>query len=507
MKIYIKTIIAGLCLAILYTGCSDYLDVPINGAITQGEFYKTDEDANSAIAAAYDMLAFDLWNNSWASPVVMKSIISDCALAGGPNEDDQPGYQEMDNMTHTPSNDKIAALWGLNFFGIHRCNIVLDNVANDTPFKGQVLAEAKALRAYFYLDLVTHFGAVPLITTTQIGPNPEEFDIANAPIGDIYAQIEADLSDAIPSLPNKSEQSNADKFRISKGTAQALLGKARLFQGNYSGALSSLEDVINSGEYSLASDYSQIFSNAGEFGEGSLLEGVYADNVGLVGGTAPWGDQRLFDTNMHVQLTGPRGGDFFTDPMDIDFVTGWGFNYPTQKLADTYDAAGDTFRKNATILTEADFTAAGGTIIGDPYDYEGHFRLKYGTRPSEQGDGDGFLNYGTNWRLLRYADVLLCAAEAAAFAGDEGKARDYLNMVRQRAQIADSNAAGTALVTDIQNERFMELAFEGFRFHDLVRWGIAADNITDFESPKHELLPIPAGELARTSNLIQNTGW
>lgn len=505
MKIFNKIYTLALFAGLFVFGCSDYLEVPVNGAITPGTFYETDEDANSAIAGAYDMLTFDFWNNTWASPVVMKSIISDAAQSGGPNADDQPGYEAMDKMTHTASNDKIEGLWGVSFFGIHRANLVLDNVNGDTPFRNQVIAEAKALRAYFYLDLVTHFGSVPLITTTNIAP--EDYDIIPANIADIYAQIESDLSEAASVLPLKSAQSLADRFRISKGTAQGLLAKARLFQQDYSGALQAAEMVINSGEYSLEPDYSIVFKKEGEFGAGSMLEATYADNVGLVGGTAPWGDQRMFDTNLHVQLTGPRGGDFFSDAPDIGFAAGWGFNLPSRKLIETYDAVGDTHRKNATVLVETDYLSAGGVITGDPYDYEGALRLKYGSFLSEQGEGDGFLNFGTNWRLLRYADILLVAAEAAALSGDDGKARNYLNMVRSRAQIADSNAGGNDLFEDIQKERFMELAFEGFRFYDLVRWGIAADNINNFQANKHELFPIPASELARTNNLIQNPGW
>lgn len=505
MKNYISIIITFAVMALVIVSCSDYLDAPVNGALTQSNFYQSDEDANAAIVGAYDMLTYDLWNNTWASPVVMKSILSDCAQSGGPNADDQPGYEALDKMAHTASNDKVAALWGVSYFGVHRCNLVLDNVAEDSPFKTVVRGEAKALRAFFYMDLVSHFGNVPLLSTTNI--SPDSYNISNTSKDEIYTLIEQDLNEAIAVLPVKSAQSSADRFRMSKGAAQALLGKAKLNQGKHSEALQAFEQVITSGEYSLEADYSMVFRKEGEFGSGSLLEAVYADNAGLVGGTAPWGDQRLFETNMHVQLTGPRDGDFFTSPESLDFTTGWGFNLPSEKLGQTYDTYGDTYRKNITILSEADYLADGGTITGDPYDYEGYFRLKYGTVPSEQGSGDGFLNYGTNWRLLRYADVLLSAAEAAAFSGNDGAAQSYLNEVRSRAQIAASTAGGADLIKEIQDERFMELAFEGHRFQDLVRWGIAAENINGFQSGKHEVLPIPEGEIERAESLIQNIGY
>ncbi len=488
----------------LTLSCSDYLEVPTNGAISAADFYKTDEDAGSAIAAAYDMLTFDFWNNTWASPVVMKSILSDAAQSAGPNASDQPGYEAMDHMTHSPSNDKVAALWGVNYSGIHRCNLVLDNIAAESPFKIQVLAEAKALRAYFYLDLVSYFGEVPIVTTTLL--LPEEYQIAKSPKSAVYELIESDLQAALPDLPAKSAQSAADRFRMTKGAAHSLLGRARLYQDKFADALSSFEEVINSGEYWLETDYSLVFKKEGEFGAGSILEGAYSDLTGLVGGTAPWGDQRLFDTNMHVQLTGPRG-DFFSPLPEKDFSAGWGFNLPSAKLAAIYDSAGDTYRKNATIMSEEDYLAAGGTITGDPFGYQGFLRLKYGTYDSEQGAGDAILNYGTNWRLIRYSDILLLASEAAWRLGEEGKGREYLNQVRNRAQLANSESSGDELFNDIVNERLMELAFEGFRFYDLVRWGLAAENIEGFEEGKHEHLPIPSGELDRAYSLVQTTGW
>ena len=147
-------------------------------------------------------------------------------------------------------------------------------------------------------------------------------------------------------------------------------------------------------------------------------------------------------------------------------------------------------------------------VSGNAYDYQGFVRLKYGSYPSESNDVSIQQNYGTNWRLLRYADVLLMAAEAAAFSGDEGTARDLINEVRERVSLDPISSTGAALVADLQNERRLELAFEGFRYIDLIRWGIAESVLgSEGFQAKHNLFPVPANELVRAASLTQNTGW
>jgi len=262
-------------------------------------------------------------------------------------------------------------------------------------------------------------------------------------------------------------------------------------------------------EYSLEPDFAKIFKAEGEFGSGSLFEGVFTSEVGYNWGTNPWDlgqSERNWEANMHIQLMGPREGDFGNTTDGI--VEGWGFNYPNPSLADAYDAAGDSIRKSATLMSEADYNAAGGEVTGEAFDYMGYVRLKYGSDPTESNDISVAQNYGTNWRLLRYADVLLMAAEAAAMSNQDGTAQGYLNQVRTRAGLGDLSSTGDQLIADIQNERLLELSFEGFRYIDLIRWGLAESVLAgEGFTAKHNLFPIPANELLRASNLTQNTGW
>jgi hypothetical protein len=161
------------------------------------------------------------------------------------------------------------------------------------------------------------------------------------------------------------------------------------------------------------------------------------------------------------------------------------------------------------IMSKVELVAAGGNWSNDgAWGFEGYFQRKYGAFGSQTGGPISELNYGTNWRQIRYADVLLMASEAHYRANNETKSRQYLNMIRFRAGLTDVTATGTALFDAIVKERQLELAFEGFRYTDLVRWGLASQELggLGFQASKHSLLPIPDFDV-RTANLTQNSGY
>ena len=166
-----------------------------------------------------------------------------------------------------------------------------------------------------------------------------------------------------------------------------------------------------------------------------------------------------------------------------------------------------------SVWSVPDLQAYGGNWTGDPvnppFDFQGYFRVKYGTFAAETNGPVGELNYGTNLRLIRYADVLLMTSEAYYRQGLESKALTVLNQVRARAERADVTATGTALFDAIVKERQVELAMEGVRFFDLVRWGLASQVLgSKFVVGKHELFPIPLDEMTNNSLIGgQNPGY
>ncbi|BAV08900.1 Starch-binding associating with outer membrane [Filimonas lacunae] len=499
-------VVASIAAITFSSGCNKFLEQPVNGILPEDEFYKTDKDAMQAATAVYDMMQTD-YNTVWGSMFIGRLMLSDESNAGGNGPGDQPGFQDMDLFKHDSQNEKVYWGWRLCYYTIYRANKVVAKVTPDNDLRKRLIAEAKALRAYNYFELVTLWGDVPLVLADIA---PEDYTkTKRSPKADIYAQIVKDLQEAIPVLPVKSGYAAGDKFRMSKGAAQALLGKAYLYQEKWTDAATQFDLVINSGEYNLAPSVAAVFARSGEFGIESLFEISYSETQSYDWGNFPW--DKAPEANIYIQLMGPRSDNYTKAPGD-SLLAGWGFCRPKKKLYDAYVAAGDVVRRKTTVMSEAELKAAGGDWNAPTaYEYEGYFQRKYGsfsTQTNSNGSAIPELNYGTNWRLIRYADVLLMAAEAQYRAGSEGTSRTYLNKVRNRSGLGDVSATGTALFTAIVTERELELAFEGFRFLDLVRWGLAEQELgpLGFKKGKNEVLPIPDQDV-KTAGLKQNDNY
>ncbi len=499
---FIHKILVVLVAITAVTSCSkDFLEVAPVGKIPVENFYKTDEDAFRGLIAAYDILQ---WTNArdWQSVYLAKTLPSDESTCGGSSSGDQPPLQEMDKFNYGASNSIVKGAYEGNYYGIYRCNMVITKVDPINDFRKQIIAEAKCLRAYYYSELVMMFGKVPLILKELA---PSEYKQPQAEVSTIYAQIEEDLKAAIEVLPKKSALAAEDKFRVTKGTAQALLGKVFLYEKKWKESSDAFEAVIASNEYQLSTDYSTLFKADQELGDESIFEVMFVNTKGYDWGTFGWGGNRNMENNITWQLCGPRG-DYFVAG-NSGMVGGWGFNYPTKAQYDAFET--NDVRKAATVWSIPDLRALGGDWTGtDAYGFNGYFRVKYGTFSSETGAPVGELNYGTNLRLLRYADVLLMASEAYYRQGVEDKSRAELNKVRSRAGLANATATGDALFTAIVKERQTELAFEGVRFFDLVRWNLAAQVLgpLGFVTGKHELFPIPLDEITNNDLIVQNPG-
>jgi hypothetical protein len=498
---FLKISLACLLAAGITSGCKKFLTQEVPGAYPEDDFYKTDNDVTQAVTGIYDMMQAH-YNSNWASIYMIKTLLSDESNAGGNDAGDQPGYQTLDNYNFDATNDKVKDAWRMCYFAVYRANKVINKSDAGTPLRKRLIAEAKVLRAYNYFELVTLWGDVPLILN-DIPPTQYTSTGRTAKTA-VYAQIEKDLTEAIPDLPNKTAYSVADRFRVSQGTAQALLGKTYLFEQKTTEAATQFDLVINSGTYSVGNTIGSIFSPQGEFGSESIFEISYTPGRSYDWGNFPWGAAP--ESNIHIQLMGPRG-DFYTKAPGDSLNAGWGFNLPKKKLWDAFIAAGDVQRRKEIIMSQGELIAAGGNWTNPTaYDYEGYFQRKYGSFTSQTGGPIGELNYGTNWRLIRYSDVLLMAAEAN-YKTNETKARGFINQIRQKRGLPDVTATGAALFTAIVTERQLELAFEGVRFQDLVRWGMTSElTPLGFSAGKHEVLPIPDYDV-KTGGLKQNNGY
>jgi hypothetical protein len=491
MKKY--TYIIGLFLVSTFGSCTKFVDYnpQEDYQITADNYFKTAEDYQKMAIGVYSPLQW-----LWAVPVIGE-IASDNSVTGGENATDQLALQQIDDYQIVANNGNLTEIWKACYEGINRANYLEENKAKlDFTGKDALYGEVYFLRAYYYFELVKMFGGVPLFTDKRLSVGDSN-KFQRATKAQVYAQIEADLTAAIAALP----VTNAQKGRATKYAAQALLGKVYLYQDKFTEAAAMLENVI--GKFSLAANYESIFLEAGENGSESVFEVQYSNASPFY----DWSNPGRGQGNLAVQICGIRN---LTG--SSPYNSGWSTNLPTANLAAAF-TAGDT-RKTVTVLDiEAYKTANPGmniTYTVAPYKNTGLYNQKYLPRVG-QTSGQVELNYLNNYRAIRYADVLLMAAEAnnRAAAPNDAKAQLYLNQVRARAFGNNSNnvsATGTALRTAIWDERRLELGMEGHRFFDLVRTGQAASKITGWLPNKNEVFPIPQAEVD-ISGLTQNPGY
>lgn len=476
----------------LYTiGCTDdFVEVEPDG-FNDSDFFNNQEEYESALIGTYDMLQATFWN-------VLTGIVAspDYAAGGDAFNYDQPTLQNINLMIHTPADEnQLRSIWGLMYAGLNRANFILE-FKNKTDFDGkdEIIAQAYFLRAYYTFELAKFFGNVPLktedrngvlrITDQRIFPE-DEFSMERvSDIAMVYALIEEDLKEAIPDLPVTQDL----PYEVTKGAAQALLGKVYLYHGKfdqskYSDAATALNQVISSNQYSLTtgSSYEMLFEGEGENSSEAVFEIQY---TGVQG--ASWSCIECSQGTYFPQFCGPR-----SPFSDTTYNAGWGFCLPSVELYDLFED-GD-IRRNVTFfdLRDAQDSYSQGR------DDTGLFNRKYMPRKVDDGVGSDPLNYSQNYRAIRYADVLLMAAEAEAQSGG-GNAENYLNMVRARAygdNSHDYTSSEGDLLEAIYLERRKEMAGEGHGFFDLVRTNRAASTIEGFTTNKNEVFPIPLIEL------------
>jgi len=499
MKKYIITTIITLTLfSTISISCSDEFVSPRpQYSIDSENYFNSKEDYNDALVAAYDLL-----QSSYAN-VLLGEIASDNTLAGGESPTDVIGWQQIDDMIHTPVNSNLRDIWNWMFAGVQRANYILE-FKDKTDFEGknQLLAETRFLRAYYQFELVKWFGGIPMKGDVRFKVGDEK-TVPRSSVEEVYASIEADLIFAVANLSPTASQ----KGRVTKGAAEALLGKAYLYQNKFAQAATALNNVITSGEYRLQTDYNAMFELDGENGTESVFEVQYTDVEG-----AGFTCLQCSEGNVAVGFSGVRN---YSGPL---FSSGFSFNVPTAEAANSFEV-GDK-RKDVAILDIAAWAAANknydggkGVTFGKGNEDTGYFNRKYLPRKrSDNAQGDLNLTNPNNYRAIRYADVLLMAAEAYNRGGiDDGKARTYLNEVRRRA-FGDNNhdisVSGAALTDFIWAERRAELFGEGQRFFDLVRTGKAVGKIPGFTANKNELFPLPIEEIQfANGNWQQNPGY
>ena len=489
-----------IILLIVMGSCSKgFLDTRPVGRVLEVNYYQNEEQAFEALMSVYDVLQ---WNDQYGYTMfrLLQNVASDETYAGGSDASDQPSWVAYDNFSLSPNLGPQRGFWRKGYKGVYRANLYLEKIEQiedaSLDFKERTSGEARFLRAKFYFDLVRLFGRIPFIDHT-LGAS-EYYTIEQASPDKIYDLIIEDLESAIEVLP--AVVSAANTGRATKGAAQALLARVYLFKNDaadMSTVATLCEEIIQSANYSLLPNYGDIWTREGEWSSESVFEITYSEVSESGWGSFGWGGG---EGNVGVQFIGMR------DYNGPEFSTGWGFCPVSEEL--------EAFMKNDPRYqhTIIDADAIPGGEYSPGFQNTGFFIRKYAPLASNlAANGEIALNWGNNIREIRYADVLLMAAEGIIRSGgSEGTARAYLNQVRNRVGLSGVTSSGADLLDDVYKERRMELATEGHRFFDLIRTNEAASALSSqgFISGTHELLPIPQQEIdASQGVLTQNTGY
>lgn len=473
-----------LFIAALLCSCENDLEVDSRDKTEEADFLSNPNNAIQLVNGAYSKnLEYNMNGFSW---IGVSSITSDDADKGSTPGDTGADKNKLDALDFVSSSTSFNDVWKARFQGIGRANkalFYLEQFTIEPALRNRLIGEVKFLRALWYFDLVRCFGGVPIVTT-EIDIN--DIETVNNVVynrktkAETYAQIEADLLDAIDRLPLKSDYNGEDLGRATKGAAQALLAKAYLYEEKWQQAFDLSGAVMSSGQYSLLADYAQVWRQTGENGTESIFE---------VQATLTNGVQD------YTNVQGPRGTP------DL----GWGFNTPSESLVNAYEP-GDV-RKAATIMFVPsvlwDGFIAPTTWSNPRYNYKA-----YQSSIAEDWDGNKGVT-AKNIRVLKYSEILLIRAEAAFKIGNTAEALDQVNAIRVRAGLLPADAV---TLQSIWKERRLEMAMEHDRWFDLVRTGQAAAAMTangkTFIVGVHEVFPIPQDQItASGGRLAQNNGY
>ena len=464
--------------------CDDILEEKNYGQIADDNYWNSEVDALTAIKAAYASTRGG-WSGLSFWQYCIEDMGTDISTGGYFAVNDYISYTGWSGTTP----DFIDwGLWGHFWISINYANTVLDKVPDmdiDEAVKNRVMGEAYAIRAMVYFYLVNWFGPVPEIITAEETP----LEIPRGTRESNYLLIEEDLKKAIDLLPSKSSlvsSGEADYGRVTNGSANALLARAYQQQGKWTECAAASLEVINSGEYQLEQDYSEIFTLQNEGFNNSEVIWV----LPFIAGTSP-----SIDANVLLVY-------LWRAPENTDYSIYYEWGGEIRATEDFYDSFEDGDIRKDLLFASAD-------ALDDPI-----MMLKYPPDPATEG-----AHSGNDYPFLRLADIMLTRAEALANLDDLDGAVDEINKVRSRAGLADLdpvNFTSESLLNHILKERKWELYFEGHAKRDMIRMDregmleYIKTQSADWETvgaERYLILPLPSRAIASNPSLTQNPGF
>jgi starch-binding outer membrane protein, SusD/RagB family len=428
--------------------------------------YKTEADFAVAVNGLYDALQL---NGTYGKTyLLLNEMRSDNTSNGGGCNGIAQSLCDVELFKEITTANELSNAWSDSYRGIARCNIFLDKLDGSSvpdALKKRYRGEALYIRSLLYYNLAIIFGNIPLQLVDAA--SPADVDLKQYPANDVYNQIITDLIAAEPLLP--ASYASADLGRVTKGAVNTLLGKVYLTKGDKPAAVTALNKVVNSKNYSLVSDYARLWGAANENGPESIFEIQYK-----TGGQGEGSGYLEYFASIIGRAAGVGGGN---TPMTI-----------TPDLLSAYQAGDQRYAKSIYKNNRLPDTT---------------YPIKYLSVQTTAFDGDN------NWYVSRYADVLLMLAEAL---GESTQAYVYINQVRARAGLpAIAATTPSTFAKQLLDERRLEFAFENQRWQDLLRFGVAkstmAKQLAVTEAEIRLLFAIPQKEIdVSNGKLVQNPG-
>ena len=548
-------------------GCSqDRLDIPQKGVVATEDFYQTDDDANMALVAAYDAVARNYMAPYWNDNTIYSlwNFLGDDIYAAGENKSDGLAQNELHAFRYPTNNNFITTGYQSFYKCVYAANLVIDNFKDGTtPVQKKAVAEAKVLRALSYLQLAIGWGTPPIVdhvlAATDKPGNAESQE-------QVLDFIVNDIDEALPLLDERKGTTDENgAYKVTKGLANTIKGKALLWKGQYAEAQQALYEVIKSGNYALVDDIAENFHVRGD----GNAEKVFELNLVY--------DAAIGDFQFHTQWNlswywNWRASRVYI-PTGVGAITwnnGWGGINASEKFAKALieNDGIDSKRRKAWFLTydevlyEMPYASDGDApVMGYTdtkakdktrgvyhaegiYGHAGYFMMKVNINAEDIKNGS--VN-DRNTRIFRYPEVILMFAECAARTGSQkDEALQLVQSIQNRAGSKTVWAsAGDVTLENVKKEKMMEMWLEGCRFQDLVRWGDVQElagngksypNYKDkimensethegyvdysdadwcikqyptlgFKVGQHELFPFPFSETSVNENIVQNPGW
>ncbi|GJM63026.1 RagB/SusD family nutrient uptake outer membrane protein [Persicobacter diffluens] len=502
------------------------LDLDPLDKVTEASYFKTREDFDGATFAAYSswqklyQIRQAMPNVNFSEWIRLSNLVDD-AVEGVLFETQQgmrEDVRELDELDFRPTFQSIQAIYAYVYEGIMRANTIIEKVEEENELtdaeKKAFRAEAKFIRGFLHFQALKLWGTPPLVLKRITDVN--EASQPNASQEDLYKSILADFEEAYTNLPESWDSNNLG--RASKWTAKAFMGKVNVWKKDWPAAIADFEAIEKAGAYQLMVDYEDVFAADNQ----NNAESIFEIQAGVIPGeNNPWigedegsghgeGNQRAYFNGICRRVPPNR---ILQDSQGNEAsIQSIGIFEASPAFVAKFEA-GD-LRKEVSVYFDGDvyYNLDGAEVLYEPFrtDYTisqtGHHIKKYNGRRSVTPDGpfDG-RTVINNERFYRYAEMILLYAEALIEQGREAEALVQINRIRARAGLGESTLNATAA---LHHEKHMELAFEGQRFFDVVRWGIGAQVYGEKWTDKVVLFPFPQAEVARSGGLLkQNIGY